>query len=214
MNKKDAIKIINKSAKLYQNNLEGKDFLFVYKRTNDKDFMILEAQFYDYNFHHLTGTKLNSTVSSATEFYHKSLTNTLSVNDFEFADDGTTQQKLDILPEIMNIKVSAQMIGDYVGPRINLYTSKITGNVKGCLGFVQDIRLMSYVPNTVLREDIRKISPKPVAKVYAIFYKDRVDSQYIHLSKLDRSIIFENIKFSDEIEVLIDRDNMIIDFRK
>lgn len=58
----------------------------------------------------MTGTKLNSTVSSATEFYHKSLTNTLSVNDFEFAEDGTTEQKLDVLLEIMNIKASAQML--------------------------------------------------------------------------------------------------------
>ena len=214
MEKKDAIKIINQSAKLFQQNMEGKDFLFIYRRTDEKEFKILQAQFYDYNFHHLTGTKLNSIVSSATEFYHKSLTNTLSVNDFEFADDGTTEQKLDVLLEIMNIKASAQMLGDYNGSRINLYTNKVTGNVKGCLGFVKDSRLNTYVPNTVLKEDIRKISPKPVAKVFAIFYKDRIISKYNHLCKLDRSMIFEEYKFLDEIEQLIDRENMVVDFRK
>lgn len=40
MEKKDAIKIINQSAKLFQQNLEGKDFLFIYRRTDEKEFKI------------------------------------------------------------------------------------------------------------------------------------------------------------------------------
>ena len=38
MEKKDAIRIINQSAKLFQQNLEGKDFLFIYRRTDEKEF--------------------------------------------------------------------------------------------------------------------------------------------------------------------------------
>lgn len=57
-----------------------------------------EVAFHRYNFLHLTGVRLNKNgTASAIHFYQKCLDGRLSENDFTFAQDGSTGQKLDIL---------------------------------------------------------------------------------------------------------------------
>ena len=49
------------------------------------------------------------------------------------------------------------MVGDFNGCNPKLYTEKLAGGVKACLGFVKTHRA-EYVPNTVLNTDIRTVT--------------------------------------------------------
>lgn len=73
-----------------------------------------EVAFHRYNFPHLTGVKMNSArVASAIHFFEKCLDNRLIQEDFDFAKDGSTVQKLDILENMMEIKRNATMMGAF-----------------------------------------------------------------------------------------------------
>ena len=128
MDKRKAIQIMTKSARLYKENLEDKKILFLYGvpsevkkelQKEEKNLFSLrgyEVAFHRYNFLHLTGVKINSSeTASAIHFYEKCLSNRLTENDFGFAGDGSTGQKLDILKDMMLIKRNATMIGDFAG---------------------------------------------------------------------------------------------------
>ncbi len=47
------------------------------------------------------------------------------------------------------------MLGDSDSIRPKLYTEKLVGGTKACVGFVTDSLSGAYVPNTVLNEDVR-----------------------------------------------------------
>ncbi len=49
------------------------------------------------------------------------------------------------------------MVGDFNGCNPKLYTEKLAGGVKACLGFIKTYRA-EYVPNTVLNTDIRTVT--------------------------------------------------------
>lgn len=165
MDKRRAVQILTRAAVLYHENLEDQKIMFLYGvpaevrkqlRTKGGEISTIkgyEAAFHRYNFQHLTGVKINrSQVSSAIHFYEKCLNNRLMQNDFSFAEDGSTVQKLDILENMMNMKRNVTMIGDFIdrGPR--LYTEKAAGNVCGCIGFVKDKNTGLNVPNTLLKK--------------------------------------------------------------
>lgn len=91
-----------------------------------------EAVFYRYNFLHLTGVRVNySGVGSAIHFYEKCLASRLTEDDFHFAKDGSTVQKLDVLESMMEIKHNATMIGDFTDRGPKLFTEKAAGNICG-----------------------------------------------------------------------------------
>ena len=113
---------------------------------------------------HFTGVSL-STGINANNFYRAALNNRLSENDFSFKSNHTTELKLKVLDVIMNIDVKARMIGNYIGPHLELYTEKVTGTTTACLGLIQNNDY--HIPNSVLSEDIRSIVPKPPGKIYA-----------------------------------------------
>lgn len=98
-----------------------------------------EVAFHRYNFLHLTSVKANNIgVDSAIHFYEKCLANRLTENDFDFAKDGSTAQKLDVLENMMGMKHNAMMIEDFTGRGPKLFTEKAAGNICGCIGFVKD----------------------------------------------------------------------------
>lgn len=124
-----------KSSELYHLNLEDQKILFLYgvpsevrKQLNTEGNRLVaiksyEVAFHRYNFMHLTGIKANNTgVDSAIHFYEKCLANRLTENDFDFAKDGSTAQKLNVLENMMGIKRNAMMIGDFTdhGPKLYL----------------------------------------------------------------------------------------------
>ena len=128
---------------------------------------------------HFTGVSL-STGINANNFYRAALNNRLSENDFSFKSNHTTELKLKVLDVIMNIDVKARMIGNYIGPHLELYTEKVTGTTTACLGLIQNNDY--HIPNSVLSEDIRSIVPKPPGKIYAIFKKPTHSHFYTELT--------------------------------
>lgn len=220
MDKRRAIQIIVKAAKLYHTNLEDQKILFLYgvpsevrkqlQKENEKLLSIegYEVAFHRYNFLHLTGVHINNTdVASAIHFYEKCLDNRLMEEDFRFAKDGSTGQKLDILENMMRLKQSATMIGDFTDRGPKLFTEKAAGNVCGCIGFVKDRNTRLNVPNTLLKKDIRDVAVSPVKKIYAVVSKNYQSSKYSIVEKKDKEMNITKCLFSDEIEKMLDREN-------
>ena len=160
-----------------------------------------EVAFHRYNFLHLTGVRIkNSKIASAIHFYEKCLGNRLMESDFSFTSDGSSVQKLDVLEDMMNLKKTITMIGDFTDRGPKLYSEKIAGNICGCIGFVKDKNTGLNVPNTLLKKDIRDVTAIPTQKVYGIFSKGYNDEVYCVIEKLDKSINLREHKFTEEIK--------------
>nr|MDN4743870.1 PBECR4 domain-containing protein [Lachnospiraceae bacterium C1.1] len=192
---------MTKAAKSYHENLEDQKVLFVYgvpselkKQVEQNADIISCLEFYEVVFHrsnflHLTGLNLNKKkISSAINFYSKCLDGRLSEDDFVLSKDGSTVQKLEVLADMMNIKKSASMIGDFTDAGPKLYSEKIAGNIYACMGFVCDKYSNLNVPNTLLKKDIRAVSSKPQKKIYAVFSKGYSEEKYTTIEKCDKSI--------------------------
>ena len=164
MDKRRAIQIMTRAAGLYRENLEDQKVLFLYgipaevrrKIKNAEKPLplnVYEVAFHRHNFLHLSGVRINSAeIASAIHFYEKCIGKRLTENDFSFAENGSTGQKLDILERMMLIKRNAMMIGDFTDRGPYLYSEKAAGNVCGCIGFVKDRNTMLNVPNTLLKK--------------------------------------------------------------
>lgn len=174
MTKKQAIDIISKCAKLYHKYLENYQIVFVYRDANNHS-SYTEVQFKTYNFLHFTGVIPRAGLN-ANDFYRHALNSKISEQDFSFKDNHTTELKLQILDIIMCIDTRARMIGNYIGPNFELYTEKVTGTTSACLGLI--LKNNHYIPNSILKEDIRSIVPKPPCKIFAIFKKRLSDKYY------------------------------------
>ena len=213
MDKRRAIQIITKAAVLYRDNLEDQKVLFLYGipsevkkqlQTQDKVLSAIqsyEVAFHRYNFLHLTGVRLNKNgTASAIHFYQKCLDGRLSENDFTFAQDGSTGQKLDILESMMLLKKNVTMIGEFTDRGPKLFTDKVAGNVCGCVGFVKDRNTKLNVPNTLLKKDIRDVTAQPVYKVFAVISKHYTDDKYTNIVKCDNSIDLKTCRFIEKIQ--------------
>ena len=221
MDKRRAIQIMTKAAQLYREHLEDQKVMFLYgvpseiNKQLSTDSKILssmekyEVVFHRGNFLHLTGVKLNKNeVSSAIHFYEKCLDKRLTENDFTLSKDGSSGQKLDILESMMEIKRCATMIGEFTDRGPMLFTEKVAGNVRGCIGFPKDRNTQLNVPNTLLKKDIRDITRKPMQKIYAIFSKNYTADKYTQIEKLDKDIDLKACRFIEEIENIISRDSI------
>lgn len=184
MTKKQAITIITKCAKQYQQYLDGYQVVFVYHDENNRSNHTV-VKFHSYNFLHFTGVSPRQGMN-ANGFYRAALNNRLSEHDFSFKNNHTTELKLNVLDVIMNIDTKARMTGNYIGPHLELYTEKVTGTTTACLGLIQGKDC--YIPNSVLSEDIRSIVPKPPGKIYAIFKKSILSSIYTQLTYKSKDI--------------------------
>lgn len=208
--KEMAISIVVSCAKQYKENLAGKSLLFV---CQDKDEKVscMEFTFDASNFMHLTGLKPMGYIDDnsdetikrirAKDFYKKCLNHKLSVRDFEFSPDGTTPLKLEVLPSIINKNLSANMIGDYNSSNPKLYTQKLVGNVNACMGFVEDEHTFRYVPNTVLKIDMRDYVTNS-ARVLAVFRKMRDTDKYYECTYVAKGVSTKEIKYPSEYAYL------------
>lgn len=178
MTKKDAISIISKCATLYAVNLCDRQLAFVYRDGNNQTGFV-EVTFRSNNFMHFTGIDTKKHIK-ANAFYRDALDKRLKESDIQFKNNHTTGLKLQILQNIMNIPFSARMIGDYIGAHLDLYTEKVAGTTTACLGLI--LRGNEYIPNTILKEDIRNITPKPPGKIFAIFRKPIRQDIYTELT--------------------------------
>ena len=104
MKKEQAIKIITDAAKVYRENLENKNLLFIFGTEKSPEFF--EASFLPRNFMHLTGVKISENrIFGSVDFYERCLRGKLSPSDFSFADNGTTAMKLSIRIFMKNFTV-------------------------------------------------------------------------------------------------------------
>jgi len=106
--KSEALRVIHSSAVAYQNNLVNKNVLFV--ALSDGKPEMFEVSFLPRSFQHLTGIR---TALNSTTFYSLALRDRIREQDIEFASDGTTDRKLDVLKSLMNIHITARMLGNY-----------------------------------------------------------------------------------------------------
>ena len=193
MTKQEALRIIHNSAKTYNENLVNKNVLFI-SLSNGK-VELFETSFLPRNFLHLTGvhTKLNSTA-----FYSMARRDRLSITHIEFASDGTTEKKLDVLKPLMNIQKTARMLGDYDYSQRFLVTDKLAGTVTSAMGFSKANDY--YVPNTSLKTDVRIVSKKPVKRIIVTFIKGFDDKEYNDLMYLAKDILLSDPMFEKALD--------------
>jgi len=202
MNKKAVLNQIYSLARLYKNNLENNNLLFIYGNIKNPEYII--TNFLDSNFYHLTGVQLIKDLS-AYEFYSGLLENKISINDFEI--DTHTISKLSVLPQLLNITKSAKMIGEYNDIGSLLFTDKIAGNVHACLGFVKSKTDDNYYPNTALKADIRNITKHPQKRVLAILKKNIKSQYFTEICYVAKNIDLNTLPLSSSIKNMID-DNI------
>lgn len=213
--KKDAIRIVSACAKQYKDQLVNRSLLFICMDKHGKTTAI-EFTFDTSNFLHLTGLKLVSRKRhgtadgassaqeiSASDFYEKCLNHKLREVDFYFAKDGTTELKLDVLPSLLTKNLAAKMIGDFHSDKPKLLTEKLAGGQTACMGFIRNSTSDRFVPNTVIKDDIRKHTLKPL-RVIACYRKNRCDAQYSEVTYLAKNIDWEAVEYPAEYTYLKD----------
>jgi len=169
--KAEAIRIVHSAAVAYQGNLVNKNLLFV--AVENGKAVLFETSFLPRNFLHLTG--IRTSLSSIT-FFNLALRDRLREQDIAFTADGTTDKKLDVLNSLMNIQVTARMLGNYDHSQRLLVTDKLAGTVTSAMGFRKDGDY--YLPNTSLKTDMRTISIKPIQRIAAVFVKQIQEPMY------------------------------------
>lgn len=205
MDKEDALRIIVKCAKLYNDNLKNKNVLFISQINKDR-INLIECSFKKGNFMHLTGIHSNNI--SANLFYEKCINNQLSLDDFELKDDGTTYMKLSVLPMLTEIHKIAKMIGDLNVNKSKLCVEKLTGGISACIGLVRKGKY--YIPVSALKVDMREIVYKQ-ERIIAIFTKLAGNNLYNCITySADKVDISEECM--EQVLQLIDLDNLKYDF--
>lgn len=95
-------KLVN-AFEVYKNTFEGKRFVFYSK------FNVVEVEFRKQNFLHLTGIKTKLT---AKNFYRMLEHNRLSINDIKSRNDGTTEQKMNVIDQMPLLLKKCQITND------------------------------------------------------------------------------------------------------
>ncbi len=197
MDKKQALAILFSSAEEYQNNHVDHSLLFLCTDKHKKTYCV-EVTFEVASFLHLTGVV---TTISPNNFFAMCLSRRLSVNDFEFAKDGTTEWKLEVLPRVVRQNLSANMIGEYNKSRPLLFTEKIAGSVSACMGFQLVGSAGRYIPNTLLKGDIRTLVDR-ADRIIATYRKKRSEGQYSDIVYVAKKVDWENITLPAEYAYL------------
>lgn len=206
--KKEAASIAIKGALQYKEELLNKTLLFICTDKHKK-VHTFEVTFRERNYMHLTGLKPIEFVDNkgelhiltALEFFNKCITKTLKVEQFEFNEDGTTPLKLDVLLRMMCKNLSATMIGDYDTYAPKLKTDKLVGKVNGVMGFMVDKTENKFLPNTLLKADIRDLS-KSTLQIVATFRKSETDEHYDEITYKAKNVEWNKIKLPIDIEYL------------
>ena len=197
--KKDALAIVFAAANQYQENLVDHSLLFLCMDKHKKTYCV-EVTFDVSNFQHLTGLETDPDVISPAHFFQLCLDRRLRETDFELAKNGTAEWKLDVLPRITKRNLSAHMIGMYNQSQPLLSTERVAGSTNACMGFVRNEGVGRYVPNTVLKGDIRRLVYVP-DRILVTYRKASRDSQYSEIvyatKKMDWSSVHLPMEYGD-----------------
>ena len=204
MNQKEILKKLKESAKIYKENLQNTNLLIIYNKNNRVEY--IEVLFLARNFMHLTGVRSlekSGKYKKANQFYNACLNNKLSYKDIIIKDDGTTKLKLDIISNLVNIDKECKMIGMYDNSKKELITDILVGSVHMCVGLIRDSKTY-YIPNTLLKEDIRKLTIERYP-IIGILKKKINEEKYQTLTyiskKMDISMITKNIELCNKINI-------------
>lgn len=195
--KKAALKIIVEAAKQYEEKLNEKHFLIVYREGNDTK--TVKVGFRDMNFLHMTGVK---TRLSAQQFYATCLESKLSEHDFEIDNKGKAQQKLMVLPYLADLLYHHCMIGDFINSGICIRADYFVGDTRAVLSVGFRTGKKTDFPVTLYKEDIRKLS-QPTNKVLAIFSKHYKDRRYDNCTYLANNQSIHELGVSDEVSEMV-----------
>lgn len=166
--------ILYHGAALFQENLANKVLLFIGQGDINSEFYSIEVLFEYRNYLHFTGCKPIKSIP-AEAFFKLCLSRRLSLHDFTTVSQ--TSLKMEVLESLMRLPYTAKMIGNFSGTGDFLYTEKLAGNVRGCMGFCLGDRTPYYSPNTVLRADVRNLTEKP-RKLLAVYAKPMTQATY------------------------------------
>lgn len=200
LSKEYVIKIVIECARMYEKNLMDRTLLFILMDKH-KNISSAEVSFCRNNFLHLTGLKIDKRKMSADQFFSLCVDGRLSARDFQFSEEGTTVLKLQVLPLLLAKNLNANSFGDFGGNGIRLYTEKLAGGIKGCIGFVKAEETSEWVPNTLLNEDIRKLS-KNRKQVIATYRKYRTEDKYTEIVYRAKKIEWERVNYPEELKDL------------
>lgn len=203
MENKEILKELFRCAELYHENLEGRSILLISSNNSLNRISTVEAAFGPSNFLHLTGVKFEKGAEiSPSVFYSRCLNRRLSASQFILAEDGTSELKLSVLPEIFGSKhLSAKMIGDFHDRRQALFTDKLAGNIRCCVGLVFNSDQKVYVPNTVLRTDMRD-SIENQQRIILTYRKSIDDDQYSELVYKAKNISWSRVSLPSEFSYI------------
>ena len=201
--KKEARKTLINGAKIYKENLLNKNILIITKINSKVN--SLEVKFPKSAYLHLTGVQVNKDLISAKDFFNLCAKRKIRLEDFDFKSNGTTKLKLDVLESALKIPSSIKMVTAHNGMRPELYTDRLVGNVRACLGLINKGNY--YVPNTLLKTDIRQESTC-IERVIVIMEKHENDKTYKNVSYLAEGIEFEKLDLPKEIKVKIGQEEL------
>lgn len=198
-------------AKQYQQLLQDKKFLIIYRDQLTKEIKYLEVLFLDRNYQHLTGLELidgngNILEHRSNDFYRKCVGNLLKSNEISFKPDGTTHLKLAALGSITRIHSITKIAGDYNNGKPRLYADKVIGGVNFCMGLIKETD--SYAPISALLEDIKTVTYAP-SQVLAIFSKSKNDTTYKNIRHVAKGLNLIKLNLPAEINLLISLEEYV-----
>lgn len=205
MRKNQVVDIIVRAAKIYDEQLNGKNLLILFGDVNKPSFIQTVAT--AANFIHLTGMRLNENeCDSNIAFFENARDNKLKESEFD-VKSGFAEQKLNVLLQTLRVASNAKMIGDYNynASHINLQTDKLAGGVNSCMGFIKVDDY--YVPNTVLETDIRKETDNR-QKVLAVLSKKIKDEKYNTIEMVGKKIDIKRLL--EKVSPLVEIDGKIM----
>lgn len=186
-------------ANLYKDKVENKNFLFIFG--NIKQPESIETIFNASNFLHLTGVSIVKNISnikSTKHFYQSLLSNNVKIDDFSIEYINLTDKKLNRIVNLLNFSSSMKIVGIYNNSKYFLQCDKLIGDAAGCIGFIKYNKY--YYPNTVMDEDINRLTEHPRQRVLVILQKNKDDKYYKTVSYLAKKIDLKSLSLSEEIK--------------
>lgn len=192
--KKEAVSLAISSARLYRDNFVGKKLLFLVTDKH-KNVSSLEVGFDASNFQHLTGLRSSDPGWSHLDFYNFCIDGRLKESHIEFADQGTTNQKLSVLPYVFRQEnLSASMMGTYNHSHPLLYTEKMVGGTRWALGFRDVSGHGKYVPDTLLEGDIRD-NITATYRIIATYVKTAEEARFTRMIYRAKKIAYDTLRY-------------------
>ena len=187
MTKESVLGVLFFQAENYQKNLENKEMLFLFGNLQEDDMEYIEVKFTKEHFFHLTGVKLSkqSTIHNSFEFYDACINHRLKPSDIYINLDGTTEKKISVLPHLTSIYKNPNKIGLYNYQRQKLKTELLIGDQNYCVGFVQPDKDGCFIPNTLLKENIRKVVYSGSQRIMAVLSKNCKEPYYNELNYIN-----------------------------